>query len=233
MDRLQFNIDWYHKENERHQALNEAISIPTGIVTAISVVFYFQLIEFQFNITLNPISNTFFLLLTSISLFFWVVVVYCLFKSYNDCLKGHTYKAIEFPITLNSYYNGLNEYKENLIEFNELFDSELAYENYIYDHTSTILDHNIGINDKKSFYIHLAKKWLFVCIISLLLSFIPFMYNKMKSESHPAKIEITNLNQNIMSGEPVRPTPPPPPPPREIKEDKRPTPPPTPKPSPK
>jgi len=230
MERLQLYLDWYHKENERQQTLNEAISIPTGIVTAISVVYYFQLIEFQFSFSEHRISSWIFIIFSFISILFWLIVVYWLFKSYNDCLKGYTYKQIEFPINLNAYFKSLEEYANELeMKYNEKYSVQDNFDTFLLNHISKILDHNIAVNDKKSFSIHLAKKWLLICLSFLFLSFLPFMFIKMNTKDEPTKIEITNSNYNIMSQEKIqRPPEPKPPQPREIKEDKRPTPPPTP-----
>lgn len=170
-----------------------------------------------------------------------MMVVYQLFRSYNDGIIGHAYKALEFPSKINKYYSELQTYEK---EYNEYYSEEgfsvssaKMYDEYMIEKLSTALDINIGNNDKKSYHLHLAKTALFGCITFLVFCMIPFISNVTKGEKPPQKIEITNillnqLNKHVMSEKPKEPPKPPNPPPlREIKEDKRPTPPPQPRPS--
>ncbi|TKC09857.1 hypothetical protein FA048_06490 [Pedobacter polaris] len=202
-NRLQFFTEWYHKENERQQSLNESISIPTGIVSAISVAYYFLISEFRFESKIDNFIEYLFIGLIFTSIITWSYTVYNLFRAYNDLFKGFTYKAINFPTVLNTYYDQLKDYSD---DYNKL------YEEYLLKVISESLEQNIINNDSKSGYLHLSKRYLLITLVPLLISLGPFVYNFFNTEKEPYNISIVNHQPNkikIMAKQTTKPTTPP------------------------
>jgi hypothetical protein len=230
MNRLDFLIEWYHKENERRLSLNDSLNIPIGILTGLFALFFFIAKEFNFckgGYLLIEIAFIFCLL---ISLTLWILVVYNLFMSYNKLFKGYEYKGLPYPNELSEQYKNLESYvEENKSELDKETTADSIYEEQLEGMFNEYLNRNINNNDTKSKYLHDAKKYLLVCIISTLICSIPFtinfIENKNTEKTHKINIEnITDLKTNIMAKKPT-PPPPPPPPARLIKEGNQPTPP--------
>ncbi len=196
MDRLDYIIDWYHKENERQNSLNNSLNIPIGILTGIFALMFYMFTSFSFSKETNYLLEFSFIVLIILSIFLWFIVVYFLFKSYNNLFNNYEYKAIPFPTELNEQYEKLEAY---VIKNKELLDDKTTanslYEKQFLLMISEYLNRNIENNDTKSWYLHLAKKFLLVCIISIILCAIPFTihYWLNKEIENIQKVEIINL----------------------------------------
>jgi len=172
MNRLNFLIDWFYKENDRRTSLNEYLNIPIGILTVVFGLIFFMFTSFSFALEQNSIIKVSFVILIIITLVLGIIVVAFLFLSYN--IFG-SYKAMPYPKDLNEQYKKLEQYVEEnkkLLDKNETVDS--IYENQLIDMFSECLDCNIKNNDKKANYLYLAKIFLFGCVISVILCAIPF-----------------------------------------------------------
>lgn len=240
MNKLDFTIDWYHKENERQNALNDSLNIPIGILTAIFALYSYLINEYGFETKINWLVTLGFILLLCLSAGFWLYVLYQLFRAYNDGFNGYTYQALPYPTVMNEYYQSLATFLEEHNDDKNLQDIDQLYDNQLHEMISGYLNVNIGNNDKKSYHIHTAKTNLLRCIIFLILSIIPFsfVYIHHKNNAGPQEVIIKNIEplhstKHIfktipdMSKQQIKP--PPPPPPRLVKEGKEPTPPPPPK----
>lgn len=198
MKNLNFLIDWYHKENERKDSLNNSLNIPIGILTGLFILFFFLFKEFKlekdFNLTLNIIFYIFLFLAIAA----WVIVVYNLFGSYNNFFKGYTYQAIPYPTILEKHYEDLELFcEENKDELDENTTPETLYKDQLKDMLSGYLNNNINNNDLKSSFLFTAKKYLIWCFILVLLSCFPFSYNYQKHNNTEKinKIRISNLEE--------------------------------------
>lgn len=239
MNRLDFAIEWYHKENERQTALNESLNIPVGILTGVFALYFYMVNEYGFELKNHTIITCVFVLLLIASMGFWLYVLFHLFLAYNNGFKGYTYQAIPYPTVINEQFETLTTFAEDNKDALEGDTAEDLFEVQFHEMLSGYLNVNIENNDKKSFHIHTAKTNLLRCIIFLILSFVPFSVSYFQHKQQlkaPEEIIIKNLGElktfnqnNTMSEKPVKPTPPPPPPPRLVKEGKEPTPPPPPR----
>ena len=100
MNRLDFFIEWYHKENERRTSLNDSLNIPIGILTGLFALMFFLLKEFDFDNEINNWILYSFVIFLAISIFFWLLVVFNLFRSYNKLYKGFEYDGLPFAFNL-------------------------------------------------------------------------------------------------------------------------------------
>lgn len=231
MNRLNFIIEWYHKENERRLSLNDSLNIPIGILTGLFALFFFIAKEFTFSKESYSITEIIFIICLSISSILWVSVVYNLFMSYNKLFKGYEYKGLPYPTKLSEQHKKLVLFvEEKKSELDSGTTADSIYEEQLEQMINEYLNRNINNNDTKSQYLHDAKKYLLSCIIFTLICSVPFtinfINNKNNEKIHKINIEnVTDLKTNIMA---KKPTPPPPPPPRLIKEGHQPTPPPKP-----
>ncbi len=225
VNKLDFYIEWHHKENERNVALSDSLNIPIGIITAIAAAQFYLFSEYTF-VYLFGFFEIIFLLLTGINLILWIVTVFFLFKSYYGPIGGHTYRYLPYPQTLTNQYLELQDYCQ---EYKDILEDgttpESLAEVQLRDLVIECLSINIENNDLKSASIHNAKRILFLSLITLVVAFIPFAVNY-----HSNKFKIKQ--KSYMSTQSEKPQPPPPPKPprtREVKEGGTPPPPPPPK----
>ena len=119
MNRIDFITEWYHKENERQTSLNDSLNIPIGILTVLFALFFYMFTGFSFDAETNSIVEISFIVFMVLALICWVLVVFFLFRSYNNLFKSYEYKGIPYPTVLNEQYEKLQQYIEenkNLLE---------------------------------------------------------------------------------------------------------------------
>ncbi|MBF4473727.1 hypothetical protein [Flavobacterium sp. HJJ] len=237
MNKFEFKKDWFYKEEERKDTLNNTLNIPIGILTAIIAGLYFIITKFNYENCGGNILKFLFITIILFTSIFWLASIYYLLRSYNNLYDGYKYKAFPSAHFIEDEYNNLetyyNTYKDSLAP-NITLDS--LVEDNIEIILTNCLDTNIFNNDRKSAYLHDAKIQILNCILSLFVASIFYTFNYIyheKNETH--RILITN--KDYMRNERQTPSPPPPPPrpqePREIRENQQPTPRPTPPPRPR
>lgn len=197
MDKLEFLIDWYHKENDRQSSINNSLSIPIGILSGLLAAFFFLSKSYEFGQETNGFMKWAFIVLIIISIICWVVVVINLFLAYNNLFKGYEYKGIPYPTVLNNQYKGLTDFVDkNKDQLDEGTTPDKLFDDQLIDMFSEYLNRNIANNDKKSSYLHVAKKFLLICFIFTTLSTVPFTANyfNFKNAKKTESIEIKNID---------------------------------------
>lgn len=223
MEKIDFLKEWYYKEDERKDCLNNSLNIPIGILTAILAGVYFIINKFNYE-NENVIFKYLFIVLSSLVIFFCILCIYYLLKSYNDLYKGYSYRGFPHANFLHTEEESLKLY---LDQYREDLDPNITLETLVKQNVEKTLVDCIHINsfnnDRKSAYLHKSKIHLLTSIILLFIISAIFtvnLINHQKEEIH--KVLITNTN--TMPNEERRPPPPPPrEQPRVIKEDKQPT----------
>lgn len=196
MERLDFYIDWYQKENERQISLNDSLNLPIGILTGLFAVIFFMLKEFTFSTETRKWVLFAFILLIIAALICWIIVAYNLFMSYNKLHKGYEYKGIPYPTTLNEHYEKLQGYIE---ENKSMLDSKITidslFKSQLSEMVSEYLNRNILNNDQKSKYLHISKRFLLICILFIILSSTPFLCNYIKYQDNKeiTKVQVMNI----------------------------------------
>ncbi len=226
MKRVDFLKDWFYKEDERKNSLNDSLNIPIGILSGLIAIISYLFNEFK-PLNENQLIKFFFYFLMILSLFFWLISVFKLLKSYNDFYNGYSYLGFPKPSflkddneALRKYYN---DYKDDL-------DDSISLQSLEEDNLETLLtrclETNVYNNDRKSAYLHSSKIHILNCLITILFSSAFYTVNYIGNKNDKIqKIEIINLNSLKMGQDEKRPsTPPPPPqqPPRVIRESEQP-----------
>jgi len=196
MNRVEFTIDWFHKENDRQTSLNDSLNIPIGILTGILALLFYMFTGFSFESESVFIIEFSFVLFMTLAVLCWVLVVFFLFKSYNNLFHSFTYKGIPYPTELNEQYKNLEKYvEENKGLLDKNITADTLYENQLNEMLSEYLNQNIENNDKKSWHLHVAKKFLLGCIVFAILSSIPFIihFSSNKEVEKIQKVEVKNI----------------------------------------
>jgi hypothetical protein len=225
LDRIEFLKEWFYKEDERKNALNDSLNIPIGILTALIALISFLFNEFNSMNESNYIKYPFYFFIV-ISLIFWFISVFKLLQSYNDFYTGYSYLGFPKPSFLKDeneiLKNYLEEYKELLGDDTTLDSLE---KNSLEILLTKCLETNVYNNDRKSAYLHSSKIHIINSLISILVSCVFFTINYIGNKDEKIqKIEITNYNTRKMGQDERKPMAPPPPQPqpRVIKESEQP-----------
>ncbi len=176
MNRFEVLLEWYHKENERSQHINEALNIPIGILTGLIALFFYMFSTFSFEHEKNEIIEIFFVVLLALAIICWIIVVILLFGSYSNFFRGYEYKGLPYPTILNSHFRELEKYvADNKNSLDKETTPEKLFEQQLIEMISEYLNRNIEINDRKYWLFHVGKKFLLACIILAVLSSIPYI----------------------------------------------------------
>ena len=217
MDKFDFLKEWFYKEEERKDFLNNSINTQLTILTALVGAIY--LYSTTFNYESNIYQTIIFIIIIIFTISLWLFSIYNLLMSYNKLNKGYSYKGFPSANFINEEYENLRDYYNN-----NLLDLDQNLDELVQDNVELILieslDNNVYLNDLKSSFLHKSKICLSYCIFSLLILTIIFSINyisKNKEEGKSSKVEIYYMSE---SKPPKKPTPATQP--RIIKEDRAP-----------
>lgn len=179
MNKLDFIIEWYYKENDRQISLNDSLNIPIGVLTGLFVIFYYMVSTFSFSEETHLFVTIPFIIFMIFGAVFSILVVFYLFKSYNNFTGHFEYKMLTYPTILNKHFENLQKY---VVENKQLLDTETTaetlYEKDLYEMLSEYLNRNIDNNNRKTKFLYKAKKFLLYSVISVFLCAIPFYFNQ-------------------------------------------------------
>ncbi|MGL2967240.1 hypothetical protein [Flavobacterium sp. XGLA_31] len=225
MDKFEFIKEWFYKEEERKDSLNNSLNIPIGILTAILAGIYFLTSKYNYK-NENIYLKYSFIVAIIVALVFWLFCIYYLVKSYNDFYKGYKYNGFPSANFIDVEYENMKSYYD---KYKKELGKEVTLDSLVKNNVENILikcvENNTFNNDKKSAYLHNSKIQILNCVLALFLSSILYSVNYINHEKEEIqKVYITN--KNIMSDEHKIQQPPPPPKPQEprvIKESEQPT----------
>lgn len=191
-NQLDFYKEIYYKEIERKCDLNNDLSLPIGIISILSTVFFFFLSTFDYKT--NYIVSIIFIGFALIGIVFIVVSIIYLILAYDSHPWAKPYDYLGFPTEIAEFCNEYKSYFEetdgDTSDVNTKTDKEL--EKYLieaYIRTSTV---NMRKTDARSSQLHKSKSYLLVSFILLLFAFIPFIVNNFTKADTLHKIEIAN-----------------------------------------
>src|SRR5690242_10874387 len=153
MDKLEFLIDWYKREEDRKNSLETSLNIPIGILTIVFAVHFFLARDFDFASSSKFESGVF---LTSIviSVVAALVTAYLVLKSYHNIESEYLYKGLPFPSQLFEYEKELIDfYEKNKADFDGV-DGREKFKEYLMEKFAEHIDRNAANNDNKSNYLH-------------------------------------------------------------------------------
>ena len=196
MDKLEFLINWYKREEDRKNSLETSLNIPIGILTIVFAVHFFLVRDFDFTNSSTFESGVF---LTSIiiSVIAALVTTYLLLKSYHNIDSEYLYKGLPFPSQLFKYEKELIDfYKENRADFGDV-DGKEKFKEYLAEKFTEHVDRDAANNDNKSNYLHQSKRFIFATLLFMVVSFIPYLTNLFDRPPKPDQIEIINLQSIV------------------------------------
>lgn len=189
MKNLEIYKEFYFREIDRKNELNNIINIPILIITGIiSVQFYFysHQIENHLKIYLEFLS-----LICLLSIIYSVIY---LLKSFSNFFKNHSYKELN---EMNAIYN----YEKELIkEQAKITDAESFFLEYLNEQFSDCASHNFLINKTRTEDIAKSKKGIFISIICTILFSIIFLISiitmaKKTENTKPIVKPVTTIQQ--------------------------------------
>jgi hypothetical protein len=189
MKNIEIYKEFYFREIDRKNELNNIINIPIIIITGIvSVQFYFysQQIENSLKIYLVVLS-----IISALSILY---SIFYLLKSFSNFFKNHSYKELN---EMNSIY----KYERELLkEQKEIADAESLFLEYLNEQFSDCASHNFLINKTRTEDIAKSKKGIFISIICTIFFSIIFLISintmaKKTENTKPIVKPVTTVQQ--------------------------------------
>lgn len=189
MKNLDIYKEFYFREIDRKNELNNIINIPILIITGIvSVQYYFysQQIENYLKIYIEFLS-----LISLLSIIYSVIY---LLKSFSNFFKNHSYKELN---QMNTIYN----YEIELIkEQAKIKDAESLFLEYLNKQFCDCASHNFLINKTRTEDIAKSKKGIFLSVICTILFSIIFLISiitmaKKTENTKPIVKPVTTIQQ--------------------------------------
>lgn len=191
MNKNNFLLEWYYKEVERKNHLENSLNIPIGVLTALIAGIYYLVVNFNYSVE-NILVKWIFLFAIILTMFFWIKSIYFAFKSYSNFRSGYEYK--DFPnanFIRDEEINCKKFYDENKNDLDADVTVAKLVEDNIEEVLSTCVNNYIENNDKKTAELLKCKVHLLYCIITIFGSLIFFGINYIKHEKENIyKIEI-------------------------------------------
>lgn len=177
MDKFEFIKEWFYKEEERKDCLNNSLNIPIGILTAILAGIYYMASKYNYLEDDNYLKISF-MVLAFATIIFWLASIFFLIKSYNDFYKGYVYKAFPNANFVNIEYQNLKPYyKKNKKKLKREATLDSLVENNVELILVNCIERNTFNNDKKSAYLHSSKIQIMNCILALFLMSVFYSIN--------------------------------------------------------
>lgn len=194
MDLFDFYKEVYYKELDKKDEINNSLSIPMSIASAMFAGFFFMATTFCYTESLClP-----FILLISLSCLLLLIAVWYLFRAYNDSgIDGfYSYRALTNTEELANFYELLKEYhieiKSEKAEDDARKDFREELMKQMISHTSV----NQKNNAAKLEYFRLCRKYLLFCMISGALTLFPFGINYGTANHEPiVKVKMMDAKQ--------------------------------------
>ena len=185
-EKLQFYKEFYSKEIDDRDHLNDAVSLPISIISALLAGIFYLVINFNFHGLYLCVVVFIILLFFSCMLTF--LAIYYLIRSYTSFKGKYVYKGLPYSIELNEYNSKL---VDAAVKAGHAANTgENAFDTYLKDKYVAFVDHNARINDTRRALFVTSKKMLVFAVFSISLSFIPYIVNYFQKKDPVTKVEI-------------------------------------------
>lgn len=168
MNRFNFYYNLYQIELQRKNELNNALTLPVGLVSVIVIALYQLLANFKYEVN-NFFVNALFISVISIATLFLIITIGYLISSYVKLKGNYDYYFIPYADELEEYYRELNKYYRK--EIND------KYETFIIKKLVICITHNMKLNELKTYYLWKAKLFLIYTLCITFVTLIPFLIN--------------------------------------------------------
>lgn len=188
---LEFYKGLHERELDRRDQLNNSISTPIGLISAIFGALFYFVANLHGHPFCVPVIT--FLFAAFFSLFFLILTIWFLVKFYNNGTKsGFEYSGLPYAKNLNKYYIELKEHFQEEEGYNEAENqyADINFKQGLIEYYVDVVDNNAFINDQKAEYFYKAKKYLIFSIICLLVSVLPFLFIYMNKEEGVKKVSV-------------------------------------------
>lgn len=188
MNQFEFFKDLYTAEDDRRYAINDAISIPIAIITALVSITFFLLTTYDYS--RHGFASWLFIGLVVLSIFLIFRSVYSLIRAFSNLIHGHKYKGLPYPQQLLDWHKQLISYYT--VEEGGRPVADVEFQKHLVNEFAEYASFNMKVNDQKSQYLFIAKKYMVLGLVSITIACIPFSYNYFRKTSDGGKIEIVN-----------------------------------------
>jgi hypothetical protein len=195
MDYYEFYKELYHKENDRRQEVINALNIPLAIITALATVVY--ILTTTFSYTVHWVASVLFILGILVTVGNLVTAIYHLSQAFVDLSRPYEYTGIPFSKQLFDYRKTLETFVAQNFAGQPDLDKKTDeyFKQYLIENFVEHIDHNTYVNDQKHRFIFNSKRSLIYCLISCLLTLLPFWWGYFCKEDEIHKVEIVHQNQ--------------------------------------
>jgi len=211
MNKFEILKEWYYKEEERKEALNNNINIQIGILSIIVAGIYF--LSTKYNFDTEKCIKCFYIGILIISSVSWIISIIFLMFAYH----AYQYAYFSNPYFIDDEYKKIkpyyDQYKEQLEAKGITID--ILLQDSIENQIKQSIAINVNLNDRKSGYIYKSKLCLFISIISLFISSLFYIFNFINNPKD--EVQIVKII-NSMAKDDFLPPPPPNNPPRLVRE---------------
>lgn len=182
-DKFEFYHDYYFRELDRKNEINSSLSIPIGLITALSGGLSYLLTNFEYH--LNLWLTIPFMIATGAGLFFLILSVYNLIKAYTNFPGRYEYILIADVDVIERYHGDLKKYYASKPSSPNLADQE--FEDYIVSEMVKNTGVNQRNNKKKTKFSYNCEKYLISALILISLSLLFFSVDYgLKPEKKPS-----------------------------------------------
>ena len=197
MNRFDFYKEFYFKELDSRNELNNSLSLPIGLITAfIAGLFY---LVTNFNYTYSTLLTLLFLVSLAFGLGYLVASIYNLIKAYTDYPRGYTYSILADTNDIDSYYQ---ELKKFYADSQQPDTTDKEFEEYILHEIIKNTGDNQKNNKRKNKFRYNCEKNLIASFMAICFS-IPFFlgtYNFKPAKDNPIGVK---AGQNALTNNPT------------------------------
>ena len=193
-EKLDFYKELYFREFDDRNNLNDAISLPISIISALLAGVFYLVTSFDFSKDLSA-DNIFFLIPLTICVLLTYGSIYYLILSYTSFRGKYDFIGLPYAEELNKYNIKLTT--QSMKKNNSSEEGEKAFEEYLLKKYVEYADRNTRVNDKRRGLFLRSKRMLIFGIIAISVSFIPFIKKHLEKDENIQKIDIVKYPDQL------------------------------------
>jgi hypothetical protein len=170
MNDLGFYKSIYDRELARRLDLDNALNIPIGVIAILIGVISYIIGDISkcTNFVIQCLIIGF-MIISAILIF---ISIFFLARSYNNVLRGHDYRNLDFTKKIRKYQTDLASYNSKVTE------NKIDFESTLIENLNHFTDIHILINDFRQISLYYAKSLIIGSAFSILIALLLFITNK-------------------------------------------------------